>query len=420
MMANIYGVVAGHAERHKGYSDFVQHTGTIISGQLRSSFSGVQTLPVTFGYSQTSSVRLTYRPRFERPKLERLANPLMGLNCRESRELAKHEQYSGSEVPTKSTGSWRDGADLLHEKGRTANATLWDDCFFNHEENQHSPVLDDGRKPNLAYEENQYLAEPQDNHTGISGEVKPWHRSVLQKFRKTSTGATYKTFVGDRVTGSKPVQPSGASLDFLRCLRLISPCMAVTMNWAVLSPSSLTNSTASATSCGTRALIFCDLLLMLFGDITGLRVFWWVPVYTKNNFEKGLKWVPLDVYSGCQLDVAAFNNSEAPVDCSPSGASNHNVNEAYTMACQHSTQTRPKFVFLFLGTPNEFPNTTPTVLRVEADTEDEGRAKFVGWTLIFAAQIRTEAPCRLQLFSTDEGFMWVYELRQSATEVCHA
>ncbi|WP_419236593.1 host cell division inhibitor Icd-like protein [Serratia fonticola] len=90
------------------------------------------------------------------------------------------------------------------------------------------------------------------------------------------------------------------------------------------------------------------------------------------------------------------------------------------MACQHSTQTRPKFVFLFLGTPNEFPNTTPTVLRVEADTEDEGRAKFIGWTLIFAAQIRTEAPCRLQLFSTDEGFMWVYEQRQSATEVCHA
>jgi hypothetical protein len=257
-------------------------------------------------------------------------------------------------------------AGYYKEKGSTANAALWDDCFLN-------------------LKHCQYIAERQDRH--------------------------YENFVG---------QPSGDSLGFLRCRRLISPCMAVTMNWAVLSPSSLTNSTASATSCGTRALIFCDLLLMLFGDITGLRVFLWVPVYTKNNFKKGLKWVPLGVYSGCQLDVAAFNNSEAPGDCSPPGASNHNVTETYIMACSHDTQTRPKFVYLFLGTPNEFPDSTPTVLRAEADTEVDARAKFPRWTLTFAAQIRTEAPCRLQIFSTDEGFMWVYEQRQSVSEVAHA
>ncbi len=40
--------------------------------------------------------------------------------------------------------------------------------------------------------------------------------------------------------------------------------------------------------------------------------------------------------------------------------------------------------------------------------------------LLAAAKIRTEAPCRLQLFSTDEGFMWVYEQRQTVKESSHA
>jgi hypothetical protein len=90
------------------------------------------------------------------------------------------------------------------------------------------------------------------------------------------------------------------------------------------------------------------------------------------------------------------------------------------MELSHSTQTRPKFVYLFLGTPNEFPDSTPTVLRAEANTEADARAKFPRWTLTFAAQIRTESPCRLQIFSTDEGFMWVYEQRQAVPEVAHA
>nr|WP_241971989.1 host cell division inhibitor Icd-like protein [Serratia odorifera] len=57
--------------------------------------------------------------------------------------------------------------------------------------------------------------------------------------------------------------------------------------------------------------------------------------------------------------------------------------------------------------PTNFLTPHRRLLRAEADTEDDARAKFPRWTLIFAAQIRTEAPCRLQIFSTDEGFMWV-------------
>lgn len=85
------------------------------------------------------------------------------------------------------------------------------------------------------------------------------------------------------------------------------------------------------------------------------------------------------------------------------------------MAFTHSTQTRPKFTYLFLGTPSDLPTCTPTVLRAEADTEAEARFKFIDWNLTFAAQIRTAAPSRLQLFSTDDGFMWIYEQRQEAS-----
>lgn len=550
MMANIYGVGAQHSAPRKGYRDFVQHTGTMVSGQLRLvlnesqtfrvSLSDAQTLPVTFGYSQDQTANMQSANNslkmFQRTKLslaqilrnslkvaQASRNSLMGFNYRGSREMAnslilpqtctavsrynllnvsgnaagvcretKHGGSPSLEVPTKSAATGTPCMrNISHtpnqqitgkEKGRTANATLWDDCFFNHEENQHSPVLDGGRKPNLAYEENQYLAEPQDNyitlsdlvqrlqpsfsqsqnHTEISGEVQPWRRGVLQKFRKTSTCVTYEAFVGHKVSGSKPVQPSGASLPFLRwsslraiptsCLislpalmpisstraralseesrvfspdastwrRVISPCIAVAMKPAVDSPACFTASIPSIMSWGTRAVNDCDFAFFEPVAINLHSSFWCMTVYTKTNYTKELTCKTLGTNFTYTLTVSGCKNTK-PRRCSNTGrASNHNVIGANTMACQHSTQTRPKFVFLFLGTPNEFPNTTPTVLRVEADTEDEGRAKFVGWTLIFAAQIRTEAPCRLQLFSTDEGFMWVYEQRQTVKESSHA
>ncbi|MBH1930901.1 host cell division inhibitor Icd-like protein [Serratia rubidaea] len=261
---------------------------------------------------------------------------------------------------------------LGKEKGSTANAALWDGCFLNQ---KHS----------------QYIAESQTRY--------------------------YENFVGHISTSTKSVgQPFGDSLAFLRCRRLISPCMAVTINCPVVSPSSLTDSIASTTSCGARACTFCDLLFTWSRCTTELLCFRWNPVYRKKEIKKELRWNPVSVYTGFQLSVAALNNSEAPEDCSPPGASNHNVSRSNTMACSHDTQTRPKFVYLFLGIPEDFPGTTPTVLRVEADTEVDARSKLPHWTLTFAAQIRTESPCRLQLFSTDEGFIWIYEQRQTSPE----
>lgn len=46
------------------------------------------------------------------------------------------------------------------------------------------------------------------------------------------------------------------------------------------------------------------------------------------------------------------------------------------MACSHDTQTRPEFTYLFLGTPSDKTNTTPVVLRAEANNEQQARSHF--------------------------------------------
>ncbi len=170
----------------------------------------------------------------------------------------------------------------------------------------------------------------------------------------------------------------------LRCLRLISPCKAATMNWAVLSPSSFSNSTLLAISCGTRALIFCDLLLTLSLIITAPYLFTWVPVYTKIVLIKVLKWVPVNVYTGCQLDVVAFNNDKAPQCCSTNRASNHNVKRSNTMAMYKSTQTHPKFKWRFFSCQQS------KYFSVEASNEKEARSLLPDSPCLFSARIRQE------------------------------
>ncbi|SUG74655.1 Uncharacterised protein [Salmonella enterica subsp. enterica] len=79
------------------------------------------------------------------------------------------------------------------------------------------------------------------------------------------------------------------------------------------------------------------------------------------------------------------------------------------MACSHDTQTRPEFTYLFLGAPSDKPNTTPVALRAEANNEQQARSHFLNWNLVFAAQIRTKAPCRLQLMDGADRFSWIFE-----------
>ncbi|ASG90430.1 hypothetical protein DTG75_08455 [Salmonella enterica subsp. salamae] len=57
-------------------------------------------------------------------------------------------------------------------------------------------------------------------------------------------------------------QLSGVSVFLRRCRRFISPFTAVTINCALVSPVLRLFSNSATTSCGKRALICCDLLLI--------------------------------------------------------------------------------------------------------------------------------------------------------------
>lgn len=86
------------------------------------------------------------------------------------------------------------------------------------------------------------------------------------------------------------------------------------------------------------------------------------------------------------------------------------------MAELQSTQTHPKFTWLFLATPKRHPGCPPVIVRFNADTENAARQAFPGWSLTFAAKIRTESPCRFAFHDYASGMSLVFD----AGEVSHA
>lgn len=200
----------------------------------------------------------------------------------------------------------------------------------------------------------------------------------------------------------------------LSCRREISPRIAVTMKPALLSPGCLTPSINSITSCGTRTVVSCDLAFLFGVAIPEIPKHKCVSVYRKKKYKKELTCVScINIVKHTKQEIGntMFN---APDCWSSTEASNHNVSEVYIMACSHDTQTRPEFTYLFLGTPSDKPGVTPVVLRAEANTEQQARSHFLNWDLVFAAQIRTRAPCRLQLTDGDDHFSWIFEQRFDA------
>ena len=87
------------------------------------------------------------------------------------------------------------------------------------------------------------------------------------------------------------VQPTGVSLGFLRCRRLISPNIEVEIkiNCSALTSSSLTDSIGAVTSFGTRGAGFRDLC---FAVITKDSYCWWVLVYLMASWPQPLGSMP--------------------------------------------------------------------------------------------------------------------------------
>ncbi|KFC88045.1 host cell division inhibitor Icd-like protein [Hafnia alvei] len=422
-MANIYGVCPERALQHKGYSDFVQHTNPLKEGLLRLVLNEPQTLQVTIGYlqNQAANMPLAYSSlkSFQNPNsgfATNLLKKFQTVNLQSAQTLCN--SFRGVQITIGETPSLKLKAD---------NSLIG--LISVREPELVNPLLQ------LNYRESRELANSLIQLNSVDS-TESANSSIMSKtcIAGTSPGVLVK-FDSDNFPSRDDTQnaqkekgstanaaflhnvdgdQSLSCLAILRWRRLISPLAAVTKKPAVLSPSSLSDSIFSITSCGIRTVVICDFAFFAPVTITDTPWDWCMSVYAKKITKKGLWCISLEYSLCCEGEIHLIN-CEARKCANTNRASIHNVTGANTMAFTHSTQTRPKFTYLFLGTPSDLPTCTPTVLRAEADTEAEARSKFIDWDLTFAAQIRTAAPSRLQLFSTDDGFMWIYEQRQEAS-----
>lgn len=169
----------------------------------------------------------------------------------------------------------------------------------------------------------------------------------------------------------------------LRCRRLISALTAVTINCALLSPSSRFFSKSVTTSCGKRAFSCCDLLLVELVAITGSPFDWCDSVYAKKNVIKGLK---CDSLRGSVKSNGAIHHIATPRSATHTiEASNHNVMESYDMAMHKSTQTHPKFKWRFFSCQQS------RYFTVEACSEQEARSLLPDAPCLFSARFRQGA-----------------------------
>ncbi|GEM_PF-5500620 len=166
----------------------------------------------------------------------------------------------------------------------------------------------------------------------------------------------------------------------LRCLRLISALTAVTINCALLSPSSRFFSKSVTTSCGKRAFSCCDLLLVELVAITESPYDCCDSVYANKNAMKGLK---CDSLRGNVKSNGAIHHMATPRSATHTiEAFNHNVNWSNTMAMYKSTQTHPKFKWRFFSCQQS------RYFTVEARSEQEVRSMLPDAPCLFSARIR--------------------------------
>ncbi|ELF8210890.1 host cell division inhibitor Icd-like protein [Escherichia coli] len=181
------------------------------------------------------------------------------------------------------------------------------------------------------------------------------------------------------------------SLALRRWRRLISPLTAVTINCALLSPSSKFFSKSATTSCGNLAFNCCDLLFVEPVAITESSLSWCDSVYTKKISEKGLKCDSLadrlktngamhqattprsgGTHAG-RLTTNDSNSIEAAMrnyTRHPQGRDSHNLN---------------KYIWRFIA----LSTAQPRVIHIVATSEQEARQQSpAGCVMIFAARIR--------------------------------
>ncbi|HAW5338615.1 TPA: ash family protein, partial [Escherichia coli] len=181
------------------------------------------------------------------------------------------------------------------------------------------------------------------------------------------------------------------SLALRRWRRLISPLTAVTINCALLSPSSKFFSKSATTSCGNLAFNCCDLLFVEPVAITESSLSWCDSVYTKKISEKGLKCDSL-------IDRLKPNGAMHQTTTPRSGgthAGRLTTNDRKRIEAAMRNYTRHpqgrdsynlnKYIWRFIA----LSTAQPRVITIEATSEQEARQQSPdGCVMVFAARIR--------------------------------
>ncbi|STT95243.1 Uncharacterised protein [Klebsiella pneumoniae] len=288
--------------------------------------AGGQTLSQRNPYAQINRVRLTYGHR----------NPLKELDYNESLESAgnKHEQYSGS-------------PEHQHCLGSEVPTNNVESC--------------------------------EDNQPSLRGE--PLHNALrVAQNNPSLRGAVHS------ITESNPVQLSGSDLAFLRCSDLSLRPQASRTHAEKLAPalSAFSRSTlasiSSISSCGNRIFFCADLAFTALVAI-------YPPAYSEGTpYQKNsLTCTPTENIVGVHLEVEDTQDTAKPGSVtSTNRASDHNVTEAYIMACIQHTQTRPKYQYRFLALSAIGRN----VIHITATTEREAREQSPdGCVMVFAGRL---------------------------------
>ncbi|EIS3407785.1 host cell division inhibitor Icd-like protein [Escherichia coli] len=175
--------------------------------------------------------------------------------------------------------------------------------------------------------------------------------------------------------------------------RAISPRMAVTMNPALLSPSSFTDSMPSITSWGTRTVVNCDLAFLLVVAITETPQIWCVSVYTKKKYKKDLTCVSLQNNMKHTKDFIEIQTTKPRTVGAVTGLLTTNDRKRIEAAMRNHT-THPqgrdshnlnKYIWRFIA----LSTAQPRVITIEATSEQEARQQSPdGCVMVFAARIR--------------------------------
>ena len=181
------------------------------------------------------------------------------------------------------------------------------------------------------------------------------------------------------------------SLALRRWRRLISPLTAVTINCALLSPSSKFFSKSATTSCGNLAFNCCDLLFVEPVAITESSLSWCDSVYTKKISEKGLKCDSLA--DRLKTDGAMHQITTPRSGGTHAGRLTTNDSKIIEVAMRNHT-THPqgrdshnlnKYIWRFIA----LSTAQPRVITIEATSEQEARQQSPdGCVMVFAARIR--------------------------------